>query len=153
MAWCIRFNTHSNLLAQIMSILKLSNTNIKLSADLIYPVGSIYMSVNSTNPSTLFGGTWEQIKDKFLLSCGDTYSNGSTGGEETHTLTVDEMPSHTHDAQQLWNTESTGTDQGHTSTWGYKGDTNLLTVGSTGGSKPHNNMPPYLAVYVWKRTK
>ena len=144
--------THSNLLAQIMSILKLSNSNIKLSADLIYPVGSIYMSVNSTNPSTLFGGTWEQIKDKFLLSCGDTYSNGSTGGEATHTLTVDEMPSHTHSVQDLRNTESSGT-QGHTSYWGYKGSTNLLDMGATGGNKAHNNMPPYLAVYVWKRTK
>ena len=62
----------------------------------IYPVGSIYMSVNSTNPSVLFGGTWEQIKDTFLLATGDTYANGSTGGEATHTLTENEMPSHTH---------------------------------------------------------
>ena len=64
--------------------------------DLIYPVGSIYMSVNSTNPSVFFGGTWEQIKDTFLLATGDTYANGSTGGEATHTLTENEMPSHTH---------------------------------------------------------
>ena len=61
-----------------------------------YPVGSIYMSVNSTSPASLFGGTWEQLKDRFLLGAGDTYTNGSTGGESTHTLTVDEMPSHTH---------------------------------------------------------
>ena len=64
--------------------------------DVIYPVGSIYMSVNSVNPSNLFGGTWEQIKDTFLLASGDTYANGSTGGEATHTLTTNEMPSHTH---------------------------------------------------------
>ena len=62
----------------------------------IYPIGSIYMSVNNVNPSTVFGGTWEQIKDKFLLACGDTYNNGATGGEATHTLTSDEMPSHNH---------------------------------------------------------
>lgn len=62
----------------------------------IYPIGSIYMSINETNPSELFGGEWEQIEDRFLLACGTTYSNGSTGGEEKHTLTKDEMPSHTH---------------------------------------------------------
>lgn len=149
--------THSNLLAQIMSILKLSNSNIKLSADLIYPVGSIYMSVNSTNPSTLFGGTWEQIKDKFLLSCGDTYSNGSTGGEATHTLTVDEIPSHNHNLALLGHTYSNGggtdtnariVDKDSTDTGFYQGYTS-----SVGGGNAHNNMPPYLAVYVWKRTK
>lgn len=71
----------------------------------VYPVGSIYMSVNAINPGTLFGGTWNQIKDKFLLACGDTYSNGETGGSATHTpsgsvgnhaLTTTELPSHTH---------------------------------------------------------
>lgn len=59
-----------------------------------YPVGSIYMSVESTSPASLFGGTWERIKDKFLLSAGDTYAAGGTGGssqaDHTHTL------SHTH---------------------------------------------------------
>lgn len=64
--------------------------------NLIYPVGSIYMSVNSTSPATLFGGTWEQVKDRFLLSAGNTYTNGNTGGEATHKLTQNEMPSHTH---------------------------------------------------------
>lgn len=48
------------------------------------PIGSVYISVSSTNPSTYFGGTWEQIKDKFLLCCGNTYTAGSTGGEATH---------------------------------------------------------------------
>ena len=62
----------------------------------IYPVGSIYMSINSTDPSELFGGEWEQIKDRFLLACGTTYSNGATGGEATHTLTTNEMPTHSH---------------------------------------------------------
>lgn len=51
----------------------------------IYPIGSIYMSVNNVNPSEIFGGTWQQIKDKFLLACGDTYNNGATGGSATHT--------------------------------------------------------------------
>ena len=51
----------------------------KVLIDAIYPVGSIYMSVNNVNPSVLFGGTWEQIKDTFLLSAGDTYNAGSKG--------------------------------------------------------------------------
>lgn len=65
--------------------------------DIVYPVGSIYMSVNDINPANLFGGTWEQIKDRFLLAKGDTYAtNGATGGEASHTLNIDEMPIHTH---------------------------------------------------------
>lgn len=68
-----------------------------------FPVGAIYMSVDSRNPSTIFGGTWTQIKDRFLLAAGDTYKSGNTGGSTTHlhstgncTLTVNQIPSHTH---------------------------------------------------------
>ena len=64
--------------------------------NLVYPVGSIYLSSNNTNPGTLFGGTWTQIKDKFILTAGDYYSNGATGGAATVTLTVSNMPSHSH---------------------------------------------------------
>lgn len=62
----------------------------------IYPIGSIYMSVNDVNPATIFGGTWQRIKDKFLLASGDTYENGATGGEATHTLNANEIPTHNH---------------------------------------------------------
>ena len=143
--------------------------------DQIYPVGSIYITANATNPSVLFGGTWEQIKDRFLLACGDTYTNGSTGGNATHThstgnhtLTVEEMPKHSHDMDD----EIYGN---YKNRLGIRGDgggsKNLVpsmmqTTGysrykptNTGGGKPHNHgntgstnhMPPYLAVYVWKR--
>ena len=64
--------------------------------NLVYPVGSIYWSSNNTNPATFFGGTWTQIKDKFILTAGDYYSNGATGGAATVTLTVSNMPSHSH---------------------------------------------------------
>ena len=64
--------------------------------NLVYPVGSIYWSSNNTNPATLFGGTWTQIKDRFILAAGDSYSNGATGGAATVTLTVNNMPSHSH---------------------------------------------------------
>ena len=64
--------------------------------NLVYPVGSIYWSSNNTNPGTLFGGTWTQIKDKFILAAGDSYTNGATGGAATVTLSVSNMPSHSH---------------------------------------------------------
>lgn len=145
-------------------------------ANAVYPVGSIYMSINSTNPSTLFGGQWEQLKDKFLLGCGDIYQNGTTGGEASHVLTTSEMPSHNHSAS----TNSTG---GHRHTfkgwWTTKGDgsatyacvartqqndaveygsfatagehSHTVTVNNTGDGQAHNNMPPYLSIYMWKR--
>ena len=64
--------------------------------NLVYPVGSIYWSSNDTDPGTLFGGTWQQIKDRFVLAAGDSYTNGAIGGAATVTLTVSNMPSHTH---------------------------------------------------------
>lgn len=73
--------------------LGVSKTNI---VDMIYPVGSIYMSVNNASPATLFGGTWVQIQDKFLLASGPNYTNGNTGGSDTHRLNANELPAHTH---------------------------------------------------------
>ena len=64
--------------------------------NLIYPIGSIYTSTRNVSPATFLGGTWTQIKDTFLLTAGDTYQAGTTGGEATHTLTAQEMPSHAH---------------------------------------------------------
>ena len=73
-----------------------SNLNLTEIINTIYPVGSIYMSVNEVEPTALFGGTWEKLKDKFLLGSGDEYSLNSTGGEKEHLLTINEMPSHSH---------------------------------------------------------
>ena len=114
----------------------------------VYPVGSIYMSVNEVDPSLVFGGTWQQIKDRFLLACGDTYSNGATGGEATHILTTDEIPSHRHDiTYSVYDVGETG---GQIET--YAGSGYTRTTNATGGGAAHNNMPPYLAVNVWVRT-
>ena len=133
----------------------------------LYPVGSIYMSTENTSPASMFGGTWEQIKDCFLWATGDTTSitytengvsvtklltAGSTGGEATHTLTVDEMPSHSH---STWMSDGTETnpplqDRIPLFAWSKHGQVWLDTA-SKGGSQAHNNMPPYLAVYCWKR--
>lgn len=122
--------------------------------NLIYPVGSIYMSVNSTSPATLFGGTWSQLKDRFLLGAGDTYTLGWTGGEATHTLSVTEIPSHNH-PYGVYDASSSATHAiNHMAA--YCGKVNSTGWGShtlyTGGGGAHNNMPPYLVVYMWKRT-
>ena len=119
----------------------------------VYPVGCIYISENATSPASLFGGTWTRITDRFLLGCqSTTYPAGSTGGEATHTLTVAEMPSHFHQFQGYWRTDNTGE---HTVT-SYEivhGDQESVDSACkrSGGDQPHNNMPPYLAVYMWKR--
>lgn len=116
----------------------------------LYPVGSIYMSVNSTNPSNYFGGTWEQIKDRFLLASGNTYQAGTIGGEATHTLTVNEIPAHNHNVHFSYGTgpyNSFCQGSGNKDEWG--ASTN--TIANTGGGQAHNNMPPYLVVYMWKR--
>ena len=118
----------------------------------IYPVGSIYMSVNSTSPASLFGGTWEELKDKFLLGAGDTYSSGATGGEASHTLTSNELPKHKHN-----NTISVSASQsGHnhsalTGTWTssnalFSGNTVSLgykTVTGFGGMEPGDKSTTY----------
>lgn len=197
-----------------------SQAGVSEIANMIYPVGSIYMSVNSTDPSTLFGGTWERLKDRFLLSAGDSYSAGNTGGEATHKLVEGELPSHTHTlsshthslqshthslqshthsgpshthtvtngASNGFATFTTGSDtqgtgvgfqvsgtyragyspktsaDGTGSTGGPSNNTSggpsnntsggpsNNTSGSTGSNTAHNNMPPYLVVYMWKRT-
>lgn len=124
-------------------------SNKQAIVDLIYPVGSIYMSVNSTNPASLFGGTWEQMKDRFLLGAGSTYSAGSTGGAATVSLTIDQIPAHTHAVH------SRSVYSGGGSYIGFCNEansTNSYVTGSRGGGEAHNNMPPYLVVYIWKRT-
>ena len=127
----------------------------------IYPVGSIYISAASTSPSTLFGGTWEEIKDTFLLAAGDIYAAGDTGGEAVHTLTDEEMPSHSHGLsfQQEYpvtNNKSANTDYSNkerTFTFDVNDTTSTpYQIDPAGGGQAHNNMPPYLAVYMWKRT-
>lgn len=118
--------------------------------DLVYPVGSIYMSVVSASPEFLFGGTWERIEGRFLLGASDKYEAGSVGGEEKHKLTVDEMPSHKHKPADNGSFASNGGGPsagfGSGPYWYITASTN-----SVGGDQPHNNMPPYLSVYMWKR--
>ena len=152
----------------------LSSENVTSWANKFFPIGSIYMSVDSTSPASFLGGTWEQIKDCFLWASGDTTSitytengvsvtksltAGSTGGETTHTLTQGEMPSHNH---QLLRNVDTG-EAYATGHGGGSSHTGILAETATttyipkiwdsyvGENQAHNNMPPYLAVYMWER--
>lgn len=128
-----------------------------------HPVGSLYISNDPTSPASLFGGTWEQIKDRFILAAGDTYAVGSTGGEATHKLTVLEMPSHSHPQRAYTddgNQNQIVSDRVSGSIGGGKQNepyhwvstaSDVLLSGLSGEDAPHNNMPPYVAMYVWKR--
>lgn len=144
----------------------------------VYPVGSIYMSVLSTNPAELFGiGTWEAMPaGRVLLAQGQSdwgtnYAAGSTGGEHQHQLTVGEMPAHNHtgwtDTQGLH--QHSVAEYAGQSEWIHhlESETNSGLAGSltsangahahniginvTGGNQAHNNLQPYLVVYMWKR--
>lgn len=124
--------------------------------DIVYPVGAIYMSVSETSPAILFGGTWEQIQNRFLLAAGSSYTAGNTGGEATHTLTKNEMPTHSHEIYSGYgDVVSNVSDAYRYQTWGSSDrgwKTGNLGTSNIGGGKAHNNMPPYLVVYMWKRT-
>lgn len=121
--------------------------------DLFYPIGSIYMSTDSTSPQSRFTGTyWLPIYDRFLLGAGNTYTAKAKGGEATHTLTVDEIPSHRH---VLWFPNEGGEQSaeigypkaGSKKTWYAEAS----KTGPVGGGGAHNNMPPYYTVYMWRR--
>lgn len=129
----------------------------------LYPVGSIYISTSATfNPNTTWGGTWRKTADgRCLIGANDTYPLGSTGGEATHTLNIDEIPAHNHRVKRNTNyTSNFMIDAGKTNQWGsllndttgYTAQPAPIDVENTGGSKAHNNMQPYLAVYIWERT-
>lgn len=120
--------------------------------DLVYPIGSIYMNTNNVNPQSIFGGVWQKIEGRFLLGSSNSYTLGLLGGEATHTLTISEMPKHK--PSILLNTQDSYT-FGSAVNWQvvtngrYYADDMFLEIG---GSQPHNNMPPYLVVNIWKRT-
>lgn len=188
------YNTQENLNVTLATI---KSTLLNAS----FPLGAIYMSVNSTNPGELFGGVWEALENKFLLGASSSYPVGSTGGEVNHTLTISEMPIHNHQntssatASQVshshklqsstnYSTNCNGLARSSTEIGGgfyqigavanNNGDeiycskagnerdyvesatpeitvTPTVIIAEAGGGNPHNNMPPYLAVYMWKR--
>lgn len=122
-----------------------------------YPIGSIYISTNATSPATLFGGNWDEIHGAFLFANSALHKAGEIGGEEEHVLKEKEIPVHYHD-------EYVGNDGGDGSVpEGYYGFTSIAytskntywakgsKTSEAGGGQAHNNMPPYLSVYMWER--
>ena len=121
--------------------------------DMFYPVGSIYISTSSANPGTwMTGTTWVRYANgRVLVGVSESESEfstvGKTGGEKTHKLTVNEMPSHTHQAMHL------GSFSGGSNGWvGSGGSLSSQQTGSTGNNASHNNLQPYISVYIWRRT-
>lgn len=113
-----------------------------------YPVGSIYIAYNHADPATIFGGTWARLENTFLWGCDAGGDIGITGGEKAHTLSVNELPAHSHGS--VYSQHATGT---KSQAWYTTAGTALAygTV-STGGGAAHNNMPPYTQVSIWRRT-
>lgn len=118
----------------------------------VYPVGAFYISATATSPRTVFGfGTWTQIKDRFILAAGDMYPAASSGGEATVTLTTDQIPSHFHKlklSDDVGGYDIAARGGGANESL----STSDSTITSVGGGQAHNNMPPYLAAYIWRRT-
>ena len=132
-----------------------------------HPVGSLYLSTDSTSPASIFGGTWTQITDRFLLAAGGNYGVGSYGGEAYHALSLGELPNVTgsismHSAGDSTNVHSVAGcfSSGLTNTNAYKAggskasgaqSVGVINFSLGGGGSGHNNMPPYYAVYMWRR--
>ena len=139
----------ANTLATTLNSTRLNKT---------YPIGSIYISYSNTNPASLFGGTWENYGTGKTLVGVDTSqtefnSVGKTGGEKTHTLTINEMPSHQHlNIAHGWSVHLFGADVDLTaSSYAMWYGSDGAYTGVAGGSQPHNNLQPYITVYMWRR--
>ena len=142
-----------------------ATTNVVEVLKKAYPVGCIYTSTVSTNPNTLFGfGTWSEYGQGRVLvgKSADTEFDtiGKTGGEKTHTLTIAEMPIHTHTQNAHSHTVAGGGLETDGGSYRAGSDFNInntttssttATNRNTGGGSAHNNLPPYIVVYFWKR--
>lgn len=138
----------------------------KILADILYPVGSVYISVNDVNPATLYGGTWQKVSGYYLLAWYENY--GTMGGKwftNDTELTIDQIPSHNHDfraVRDLQGTDSTGrlpkanNGQGSNYGWGdyVSKDSGDCAINHTGGGQGHNHYfeTPWFKVNVWYRT-
>ena len=133
------------------------DSKIAATLEAIYPVGSIYFCATATSPNGVLPGTWVQIAEgRFLVAAGGTgaYTLGATGGAESVTLTTNQMPAHTHDAQGalfIVNGYPNTTEFNLPNTPGHAYP-ELNATGTTGGGAAHENRPPYYAVNLWQRT-
>ena len=125
----------------------------------IYPVGSIYISTSTTNPSEIFGGTWEAYGEgRTLIGAGTgtdsrgeslEFTLGQTGGEYNHLLTIDEMPNHSHG--YFWRTDMVYWNVSHGFGSGANTGAATIDTSATGNDVAHNNLQPYIVTYMWKR--
>lgn len=167
--WANRVAAHLKNMAGLGTPEDITVNSIAIGAWLgaVYPVGSIYISTSSTNPTTLFGfGTWTAFATgRTLIGVGTSdqaFAAGTTGGESNHALTSTEMPvhnhgvndpGHVHDIHLQANTAAGGTNRGSQG-----GDSNSdlsgtgISIQNAGGGAAHNNLPPYVVTYMWQRT-
>lgn len=128
----------------------ITNSRAKIDADGVlnyaFPIGTIYTSEVNISPETFLGGAWQSLEQFFLLGSGNVYSCGDTGGEYEVTLAVENLPSHVHKYNVIG------------AQYAYAGDNDPIPyfpynsqTGYAGGDQPHDNMPPYLSVYMWER--
>ena len=134
---------------------------------LVYPVGSVYMSVSSASPASLFGGEWEAMEGRFLVGAGSSFAPGSQGGASSHShgtkslaLSLSQIPSHSHSfSYNNYRMQDSG-NSGYGEYSNVIGPDYTRTTSSAGGSAAHNHgstdsassLPPYTAVYMWRRT-
>lgn len=119
-----------------------------------YDVGDYYISNSSTSPAAKYGGSWTMLQGRFILGAGMGYVLGATGGEANVTLTVDQTPSHTHEAVG-YNEDTPASSGGFLALGRRTSDSPNVylqnAINPTGGGQPHNNMPPYRVAYIWYR--
>ena len=151
------------------SLKEINKTNIITKAEFkkdllekVYPIGSYYWSEKNTSPSDIFGGSWTKIRGRFLFASDSNHDVGSTGGSERHTLTIDEMPRHSHEYKKFrsFGSNNFGRPDGNSFTYpcnltdhkDYYEFLETYSTTSVGGGSSHNNMPPFLTANCWKRT-
>jgi len=128
---------------------------MQINVDLVYPIGSIYMTISTVSPAVLFGGTWERIKGRCIVGVDENDTDfgtvSKTGGEKTHKLIIDEMPSHSHTFRLAYGNSDPFNGLSYAAT--VTGDfSDTSKIQKTGGNQPHNNLQPYYTAYIWRRT-
>lgn len=111
-----------------------------------FPVGYVYMSSNSTSPGSIYGGTWASISGGRYMRAANAWGNGGS-----NTITVDQMPSHRHNVNNLYPVTNGAPVTFHTTYWGqHTSNSNLVNTTSVGGGQPF--YPTYQNVWAWYRT-
>ncbi len=132
-----------------------NNEGNKIYPNAYYKIGDIFITTNNENPANRFGGTWEKLPDEtFLMTASSNYTVKSTGGENEHTLTIDEMPSHNHGFEYGYGHDASASRaQYFIGTNNKQSDAiyNQTYIKTAGGGQAHNNVPKFYAVYVWIR--